>query len=44
MSVAVCATENEPQAPALPQVTLQSTPALVPSLAMWALTITELVT
>ncbi len=42
-SLAVCVTVNEPQL-ALPQVTLQSTPAFVPSLATCALTITELVT
>jgi hypothetical protein len=42
-SLAVCATVNEPQL-ALPQVTLQSTPALVTSFAMCALTITEVLT
>ena len=44
VSLAVCAAVNEPHAPALPQVTLQSTPAFVPSLATCALTITELPT
>jgi hypothetical protein len=43
-SLAVCVTVNEPHAPALPQVTLQSTPRLAPSFATCALTITEVLT